>query len=89
MHYEYYIGEEEKDPGESVTGTTEGNVEITKEGTSYIYYRTVSKAGVKSSWSAPEKVNIYYKASSVSYRDTNVESALNSLYEKIKVRKEE
>ena len=55
-------------PASDVTiGGTDETVTITEEGTWYIYYRTVSSQGNRSSWSAYEEVNIFYKASSVEY----------------------
>lgn len=60
-HYEYYLSDKAESPGGNVTGTTTGNVTVSVEGTKYIYYRTVSNLGKKSSWS--------------NYRITNIDKA--------------
>lgn len=58
------------------------------EGTNYIFYRTVSNRGNKSSWSGAQQVNIYYKASSVTYSIaeepsvTNVQEAIDAIRRK-------
>lgn len=56
--YEYAVLSEKKDPGETVSGTINGNLVIQDEGTSYVYYRTVSNTGKKSAWSGWRVVNI-------------------------------
>lgn len=72
--YEYYVSRSKDVPASDVTisGTGE-TVTITDEGTWYVYYRTVSNQGNRSSWSGSEEVNIFYKASSVGY--TNADDA--------------
>ena len=89
-NYEYYITREEEIPsGEvNISGTTENEVTITEEGKWYVYYRTVSNQGNRSSWSGYEEVNIYYKASNVEYRNPmypnieNVQQAIETIKEK-------
>ena len=60
-HYEYYKSTSSTSPSDATTatGTTSGNVTISDEGTTYIWYRTVSKNGNKSAWtSSPQVTNL-------------------------------
>ena len=52
--YEYYKSTSSTAPTDSTpaTGTTSGNVTISDEGTTYIWYRTVSNNDFKSVWSS-------------------------------------
>jgi len=52
-YYEYYISDTNSIPSEDVTvsGTTNGSEDITTDGITYIFYRTVSKHGNRSVWS--------------------------------------
>lgn len=61
-HYEYYISDTPVTDFSNITptGTTDNIVEITSEGTKYIYYRTVSKNGTVSNWSSPTIVKLDY-----------------------------
>ena len=61
-HYEYLIASESTTLTDSTiaTGTTQGTVVINTKGTSYVYYRTVSTAGYKSSWTSAQVVKIEY-----------------------------
>lgn len=76
-YYEYYISSLPITPDDETeaTGTTTGNLTISDSGTSYVYYRTVSKNGNKSDWSNEEVVNIDKEApdgnisASASYSD--------------------
>lgn len=88
--YEYYITNVKETPTSEVeiSGTTENEVRIEEEGTWYVYFRTVSNQGNRSSWSGAEEVNIYYKASSVEYTNPsyleikNVQQAIEKIKEK-------
>lgn len=62
VNYEYFISETPLTDFNNITptGTTDNLVEITSEGTKYVYYRTVSKNGTKSSWSNPKVVKLDY-----------------------------
>ena len=54
-HYEYYKSTSSTAPTDSTTATgttTTGEVTISDEGTTYIWYRTVSNNGSKSVWSS-------------------------------------
>ena len=59
-HYEYYKSTSNIAPTASTkaTGTTTGNLKITDNGTTYVYYRTVSKAGYVSDWTNAQVVKI-------------------------------
>ena len=59
-HYEYYKSTSSTAPTDSTTatGTTSGNVTISDEGTTYIWYRTVSNNGFKSAWSSFQVTNL-------------------------------
>jgi len=57
-NYEYYVSDVLESPGDKVTGTTTSNVTISIEGTHYVFYRTVSNTGKKSSWSGYRITNI-------------------------------
>lgn len=61
-HYEYYISETPVSDFSVITpsGTTDNKVEITSEGTKYVYYRTVSKNGTVSNWSNSVVVKLDY-----------------------------
>ncbi len=90
-HYEYFISDTDSIPAQDVTAqNTSGDQEINREGTNYIFYRTVSKAGNKSDWSNSQKVNIFYRASSVTYTNpndssiNNAQEVLDKLYELFK-----
>ncbi len=90
--YEYYISKTNETPSSDVvvSGTTDNQAVINSdlEGTNYIFYRTVSNRGNKSSWSGAQQVNIYYKASSVTYSIaeepsvTNVQEAIDAIRRK-------
>ncbi len=58
--YEYYKSTSSTAPTDSTTatGTTSGNVTISDEGTTYIWYRTVSNNGFKSAWSSFQVTNL-------------------------------
>lgn len=79
--YEYYISKTNEIPSSDVvvSGTTDNQTVINSdlEGPNYIFYRTVSNRGNKSSWSGAQQVNIYYKASSVTYSITEEPSVTN------------
>ena len=56
-HYEYYLTSTDTPPDDNTKATDElpinnTQLEVTTKGTSYIYYRTVSKHGNKSKWSS-------------------------------------
>lgn len=57
-HYEYYRTQSPNKPSDSSvssgTVASNGNTVVKSDGTNYIYYRTVSKLGNKSSWSSPQ-----------------------------------
>ena len=59
-HYEYYKSTSSTAPTDSTTatGTTSGNLTISDEGTTYIWYRTVSNNGFKSAWSSFQVTNL-------------------------------
>jgi len=60
-HYEYYKSTLNVAPTDTTTatGTTTGDITITDEGTTYIWYRTVSNNGYKSLWtSSPQVVKL-------------------------------
>lgn len=87
-NYEYAVSETNQAPG--VTGTyttTDDEAIITKEGTSYVFYRTVANSGVRSAWSASQMVKVYYKARSIDYNNSNdttiktVQDVLDRIYE--------
>ncbi len=61
-YYEYYISDNQVIDFTNVTptGTTDNKVEITTEGTKYVYYRTVSKNKTYSSWSDFRVVKLDY-----------------------------
>ncbi|MDE6284908.1 MAG: hypothetical protein K2M17_04110 [Bacilli bacterium] len=88
--YEYYISREKETPSSEtpITGTTQDTVTLTEEGTWYVFYRTVSNQGNRSSWSGQVEVNIYYKASSISYTNSDdasiqtVQQAIDKIKEK-------
>ena len=63
-HYEYYKSTSSTAPTDSTTatGTTSGSLTVSDEGTTYIWYRTVSNSGFKSAWtSSPQVVNLETK----------------------------
>lgn len=66
-YYEYYISDTIVSDFSNITptGTTENELEITKEGTTYVYYRTVSKNGTISNWSEPLVVKLDYSPPTV------------------------
>lgn len=51
-HYEYEIKTKDGTTEVTDTGTTAGSLSVAKNGTSTVKYRTVSKYGTKSAWSA-------------------------------------
>ena len=57
-YYEYYISNESDEPTDTTkaTGTTSNNLTINEEGTTYIWYRTVSNNEFRSKWSDPQVV---------------------------------
>ena len=60
-HYEYYKSTSSTAPTDSTTATgttTTGEVTISDEGTTYIWYRTVSNNGFKSAWSSFQVTNL-------------------------------
>lgn len=59
-HYEYYKSATNKNPEKFTvaTGTTSNNLTISDEGTTYVWYRTVSNNGNKSAWTGPQVVNL-------------------------------
>lgn len=61
-HYEYFISDTPVGDFNTITptGTTDNIVEITSEGTKYVYYRTVSKNGTVSNWSNQLVVKLDY-----------------------------
>lgn len=61
-YYEYYISESAITSFNNLvpTGTTEATLDITDEGTRFIYYRTVSKNDTRSEWSNPVFVKLDY-----------------------------
>ncbi len=85
--YEYYISNTNDVPSSETvaTGTTMNEVTLDAEGTHYIFYRTISNASNKSSWSGSQEVNIYYKASSIPYTNPddatiqNVQQAIDAI----------
>lgn len=85
--YEYYISETNEIPSTETlaTGTTMNEVTIDTEGTHYVFYRTISNDLNKSSWSGSQEVNIYYKASSIPYTNSddatiqNVQQAIDAI----------
>lgn len=90
--YEYYISKSNETPSSDVTpsGTTMDEITIDAEGTCYVFYRTISNEDNKSSWSGAEEVNIYYKASSITYTNSddasiqNVQQAIDAIRTKWK-----
>ena len=92
--YEYYIAKTNEIPASDVvvTGVTQNSVVISsdREGPNYIFYRTVSNKGNKSSWSGYQQINIYYKASTITYSIadeasvTNVQEAIDIIRRKWK-----
>ena len=87
-HYEYYKSTSSTAPTDSTTatGTTSGNLTISDEGTTYIWYRTVSNNGFKSAWSSQQVVKYTKEASSIYYDNTktgikcnNVQCAIDAL----------
>ena len=87
-HYEYYKSTSSTAPTDSTTatGTTSGNVTISDEGTTYIWYRTVSNNGFKSAWSSFQVTNLGTKATTIQYDNTktgikcnNVQCAIDAL----------
>lgn len=93
-YYEYFISDSENMPEEIdeklIKTTKDGLVTISEEGTHYLFYRTVGKSGIKSEWSTPQIVNVYYQSSSVSYTNehdesiTNMQEALDKIFSFIK-----
>ena len=86
--YEYYKSTSSTAPTDSTTatGTTSGNLTISDEGTTYIWYRTVSNNGFKSAWSSQQVVKYTKEASSIYYDNTktgincdNVQCAIDAL----------
>ena len=60
-NYEYYKSTSNTAPTDTTTatGTTTGNLTISDEGTTYVWYRTVSNNGFKSAWtSSPQVINL-------------------------------
>ena len=59
-HYEYYKANSSTAPNANTqaTGTTSNTLTVNDNGTTYIYYRTVSNGGNKSSWSNVQIVNL-------------------------------
>ena len=59
-HYEYYKTNSSTAPNANTqaTGTTSNTLTVSDNGTTYIYYRTVSNGGNKSSWSNVQIVNL-------------------------------
>ena len=57
-NYEYYKSTSNTAPTDTTTatGTTTGNLTVSDEGTSYVWYRTVSNNGFKSSWTSSSQV---------------------------------
>ena len=87
-HYEYYKSTSSTAPTDSTTatGTTSGNLTISDEGTTYIWYRTVSNNGFKSAWSSQQVAKYTKEASSIYYDNTktgincdNVQCAIDAL----------
>ena len=69
-HYEYYVSSSNTTPSDNqvATGQTQdGTVVVSNSGTNYVYYRTVSGAGYKSEWSAPQEVKIDKTEYTISY----------------------
>ena len=54
--YEYYKSTSSTAPtdGVAATGTTSGNLTVSDEGTTYVWYRTVSNNGNRSTWSSSQ-----------------------------------
>lgn len=87
--YEYYKSTSSTAPTDSTTatGTTSGSLTVSDEGTTYIWYRTVSNSGYKSAWtSSPQVVNLGTKATTLYYDNTktgidcnNVQCAIDAL----------
>ena len=57
-NYEYYKSTSNTAPTDTTTatGTTTGSLTVSDEGTSYVWYRTVSNNGFKSSWTSSSQV---------------------------------
>ena len=87
--YEYYKSTSSTAPTDSTTatGTTSGSLTVSDEGTTYIWYRTVSNSGYKSAWtSSPQVINLGTKATTLYYDNTktgidcnNVQCAIDAL----------
>lgn len=59
--YEYYKTQSTEAPTDATEGTilpSPYSLQITDEGTTYVYYRTVSNKGFKSVWSSPQVINL-------------------------------
>ena len=58
--YEYYKSTSNTAPTEdtTITGTTSGNLTVSDEGTTYVWYRTVSNNGNRSTWSSFQVINL-------------------------------
>lgn len=59
-NYEYYKTTSTTSPTDDTqaTGTTSGNITVSDEGTTYVYYRTISNNGNKSVWSNIQTVKL-------------------------------
>ena len=58
-HYEYYVTQSGTLPTDTTTVTGTGDsIKVTTEGTSYVYFRTVSTTENKSEWSNPQIIKI-------------------------------
>ena len=58
--YEYYKSTSSTAPTDEVTatGTTSGNLTVSDEGTTYVWYRTVSNNGNRSTWSSFQVIKL-------------------------------
>ena len=81
-NYEYYKTTSTTAPTSSTaaTGTTSGNVTINTNGTTYVYYRTVSKAGQKSAWTSASTVKLDKTTPTCSISVTGGTTGSNSWY---------
>ena len=80
-YYEYYTNTTGTAPTDSTTGTQLANPYtkvISDNGTTYIWYRTVSNKGNKSTWSEVQEVNIS-KVFSVTMAGSNVAFSSNTV----------
>ena len=88
-NYEYYKSTSNTAPTDTTTatGTTTGNLTVSDQGTSYVWYRTVSNNGFKSSWtSSPQVIKYQMSASGIQYDNSksgidcdNVQCAIDEL----------